>query len=80
MGKLWEFYGTSINQKKNCPDPVWKPVIEESTRICLSRCKTFKIKNNRCLTEQYFNKKNNINNSSINDITKNILSITLRIY
>ena len=33
--------------------------------------KTFNIKHNRFLTEQYFNKQRNVNNSIINNITKN---------
>ena len=54
---------------------------EETNNIYnIDKNKTFNIKNNRFLTEQYFNKKQNVNNISINNITKTILSITLGIY
>ena len=41
--------------------------------------KTFNVKDDRFVIEQYFNKKQNINNSIINNNQK-ILSITLRMY
>ena len=44
---------------------------EETNNIYnIGKSKTFNIKNNRFLNEQYFHKKQNINNSIINNITK----------
>ena len=44
---------------------------EETNNIYnMDKSKTFNIKNNRFLTEQYSNKKQNVNNSIINNITK----------
>ena len=55
---------------------------EETNNIYnIDRNKTFNIKNNLFLIEQYFNKEQNVSNSIINNITnKKVLSITLRMY
>ena len=48
-----------------------KQYSEETNNIYnIDRSRTFNIKNNRLLNEQYFNKKPNVNNSIINRITK----------
>ena len=54
---------------------------EEATNIYnIDKNKTFNIKHNRFLTEHYFNKKQNINNSIIHTLPNIIISITLGMY
>ena len=50
---------------------------EENNIYNIDKSKTFNIKSNRFLNEQYFHTKQNINNSIINNITKkNIINNT----
>ena len=44
------------------------------------KSKTFNTKKHRLLTEQYFNKKQTVNNIIANNITKQVLSLTLIMY